>query len=274
VPVVGDGAARVQPVYVGDLGAAAVAVLERPDTARTVFELGGPRVYTYREIAALVLREIDRHKRIVGVPAGLMRVAGFFAEFRAGLALLAMRRALLPGPLPAAQQHPRLAALTAEGRLREAYELSAATSTCPKICGRICPQDRLCEGNCVIEFSGHGTVTIGSVEKYITDTAWKEGWVEADPPARRSGQSSASSARVRAAWRRPNSCARGLPGHVYDRHDRAGGLLTYGIPGFKLEKDVVMRRVQRCGRRRHLPLRLRGRQGHHAGASCAPHDAS
>ena len=81
VPVVGDGSARVQPVYVGDVGAAAVAVLARPETAKTVFELGGPRVYTYREIAALVLREIDRHKRIVGVPAGLMKIAGFFAEF-------------------------------------------------------------------------------------------------------------------------------------------------------------------------------------------------
>ena len=66
--------------------------------------------------------------------------------------------------------------LTAEGRLREAYELSNATSTMPEICGRICPQDRLCEGNCVIEFSGHGAVTIGSVEKFITDTAWQEGW--------------------------------------------------------------------------------------------------
>lgn len=81
VPVVGDGSAKVQPVYVGDVGAAAAAVLARPETARSVFELGGPRVYTYREIAALVLREIDRHKRIVGVPAGLMRIAGFFAEF-------------------------------------------------------------------------------------------------------------------------------------------------------------------------------------------------
>ena len=68
--------------------------------------------------------------------------------------------------------------LTAEGRLREAYELSQATNTFPEICGRICPQDRLCEGNCVIEQSGHGTVTIGSVEKYITETAWEEGWVQ------------------------------------------------------------------------------------------------
>ncbi len=81
LPVVGDGSARVQPVYVGDVGAAVVAVLERPDTAKSVFELGGPHVYTYREIGKLVLREIDRHKRIVGIPAGLMKIAGFFAEF-------------------------------------------------------------------------------------------------------------------------------------------------------------------------------------------------
>ena len=81
LPVVGNGSARVQPVYVGDVGSAVVAVLARPDTAKSVFELGGPRVYTYREIAALVLREIDRHKRIVGVPAGLMKIMGFFAEF-------------------------------------------------------------------------------------------------------------------------------------------------------------------------------------------------
>jgi glutamate synthase (NADPH/NADH) small chain len=79
--------------------------------------------------------------------------------------------------------------LTAEGRLQEAYEISQATNTFPEICGRICPQDRLCEGNCVIEFSGHGAVTIGSVEKYITDTAWEEGWVEPLDPAPDSGQS-------------------------------------------------------------------------------------
>lgn len=81
VPVVGNGSAKVQPVFCGDVGKAAVAVLARPETAKTVFELGGPRVYTYREIAALVLREIDRHKPIVGVPAPLMKIAGFFAEF-------------------------------------------------------------------------------------------------------------------------------------------------------------------------------------------------
>ncbi|MEM7631465.1 MAG: NAD(P)-dependent oxidoreductase, partial [Pseudomonadota bacterium] len=133
--------------------------------------------------------------------------------------------------------------LTAEGRLREAYEVSQATNTFPEICGRICPQDRLCEGNCVIEQSGHGTVTIGSVEKYITDTAWEEGWVKPITPARERAES------VGIIGAGPGGLAAadvlrraGVQVTVYDRYDRAGGLLTYGIPGFKLEKDVVMRR--------------------------------
>ena len=136
--------------------------------------------------------------------------------------------------------------LTAEGRLREAYELSNATSTMPEICGRICPQDRLCEGNCVIEFTGHGAVTIGSVEKFITDKAWEEGWVEPLVPGSPRGQSVG----VIGAGPAGLSAAEYLRGHgyevhVYDRHDRAGGLMIYGIPGFKLEKHVVMRRVER-----------------------------
>lgn len=134
--------------------------------------------------------------------------------------------------------------LTAEGRLKEAYEISQATNTFPEICGRICPQDRLCEGNCVIEQSGHGTVTIGSVEKYITDTAWEEGWVK---PITASAERSESVGIIGAG---PGGLAaadmlrrQGIQVTVYDRHDRAGGLLTYGIPGFKLEKDVVMKRI-------------------------------
>ncbi len=133
--------------------------------------------------------------------------------------------------------------LTAEGRLQEAYEVSQATNQFPEICGRICPQDRLCEGNCVIEQSGHGTVTIGSVEKYITDTAWEQGWVKPIVPyAERSesvGIIGAGPAGLAAAdvLRRA-----GVQVTIYDRYDRAGGLLTYGIPGFKLEKDVVERR--------------------------------
>jgi glutamate synthase (NADPH/NADH) small chain len=134
--------------------------------------------------------------------------------------------------------------LTAEGRLREAYELSQATNTFPEICGRICPQDRLCEGNCVIEQAGHGTVTIGAVEKYITDTAWEEGWVAPIAPARERPES------VGVIGAGPGGLAAadvlrraGVRVTVYDRYDRAGGLMTYGIPGFKLEKPVVMRRI-------------------------------
>ncbi len=135
--------------------------------------------------------------------------------------------------------------LTAEGRLQEAYEVAQSTNTFPEICGRICPQDRLCEGNCVIEKAGHGTVTIGAVEKYITDTAWEEGWVQPIRPATERPES------VGIIGAGPGGLAAadvlrraGVQVTVYDRYDRAGGLMTYGIPGFKLEKPVVMRRIQ------------------------------
>ncbi|MGB3177466.1 MAG: NAD(P)-dependent oxidoreductase [Albidovulum sp.] len=134
--------------------------------------------------------------------------------------------------------------LTAEGRLQEAYELSQATNTFPEICGRICPQDRLCEGNCVIEQSGHGTVTIGAVEKYLTDLAWDNGWIKPIKPAAERAES------VGIIGAGPGGLAaadvlrrQGLQVTVYDRYDRAGGLMTYGIPGFKLEKDAVMQRI-------------------------------
>lgn len=133
--------------------------------------------------------------------------------------------------------------LTAEGRLREAYDVSQATNTFPEICGRICPQDRLCEGNCVIEQSGHGTVTIGSVEKYITDTAWEEGWVTPPSPSREREESVGIIGAGPGGLAAADMLRRaGVQVTIYDRYDRAGGLLTYGIPGFKLEKDVVMRR--------------------------------
>lgn len=136
--------------------------------------------------------------------------------------------------------------LTAHGRLEEAYEISSATSNMPEVCGRICPQDRLCEGGCVIEQSGHGTVTIGAVERYITDTAWERGWVRPIRPMRELGQSvgiiGAGPAGLSAADKLRSA---GYKVTVYDRHDRAGGLLIYGIPNFKLEKDVVERRTKR-----------------------------
>ncbi|MEM6537169.1 MAG: NAD(P)-dependent oxidoreductase [Pseudomonadota bacterium] len=136
--------------------------------------------------------------------------------------------------------------LVAEGRLEEAYAVSAATNNMPEVCGRICPQDRLCEGACVIEQSGHGTVTIGSVETFITETAFENGWVPPlQPKAERSesiGIIGAGPAGLAAAEELRKE---GFKVTVYDRYDRVGGLLIYGIPGFKLEKSVVIRRVER-----------------------------
>ena len=136
--------------------------------------------------------------------------------------------------------------MTAEGRLEEAYELSQATNNMPEVCGRICPQDRLCEGNCVIEQSGHGTVTIGSVEKYITDTAWERGWIKPIKPARNLGRSIGIIGAGPAGFAAAEQLrVKGYDVTIYDRHDRAGGLLIYGIPNFKLEKDIVERRSKR-----------------------------
>jgi len=135
--------------------------------------------------------------------------------------------------------------LTAEGRLKDAYEISSATNSMPEVCGSICPQDRLCEGNCVIEQSGHGTVTIGAVEKFITNTAWENGWVEPIKPINEKKQSvgiiGAGPAGIAAAMELRKE---GYQITIYDRYDRAGGLLIYGIPNFKLDKSVVLRRTK------------------------------
>ena len=146
---------------------------------------------------------------------------------------------------PLSNNIPDWLKLTAEGRLKEAYELSQSTNNMPEVCGRICPQDRLCEGNCVIEQSGHGTVTIGSVEKFITDNAWDKGWVKPIKVERELTQSIGIIGSGPAGM----ACAeqlrkKGYQITIYDRCDRAGGLLIYGIPNFKLEKHVVERRTK------------------------------
>ena len=146
---------------------------------------------------------------------------------------------------PLSNNIPDWLKLTAEGRLKEAYELSQSTNNMPEVCGRICPQDRLCEGNCVIEQSGHGTVTIGSVEKYITEKAWENGWVKPINIINESNQSIG----IVGAGPAGLACGeelrkKGYQVTIYDRYDRAGGLLIYGIPNFKLEKHVVERRIK------------------------------
>ncbi len=146
---------------------------------------------------------------------------------------------------PLSNNIPDWLKLTAEGRYEEAYQLSQSTNNMPEVCGRICPQDRLCEGNCVIEQSGHGTVTIGSIEKYITEKAWENGWVK---PIEINSEKNESVGIIGSG---PAGLAcgeqlrkKGYNVTIYDRYDRAGGLLIYGIPGFKLEKHVVQRRIK------------------------------
>ena len=146
---------------------------------------------------------------------------------------------------PLSNNIPDWLKLTAEGRLEDAYELSQSTNNMPEVCGRICPQDRLCEGNCVIEQSGHGTVTIGSIEKYITETAWDKGWVKPIEIVEELNQSIG----IIGAGPAGLACGeelrkKGYQITIYDRYDRAGGLLIYGIPNFKLEKQVVNRRIK------------------------------
>jgi glutamate synthase (NADPH/NADH) small chain len=135
--------------------------------------------------------------------------------------------------------------MTAEGRLEEAYNLSASTNNMPEVCGSICPQDRLCEGNCVIEQSGHGTVTIGAVEKFLTNNAWENNWVKPVKPTSELKETigiiGAGPAGLAAAEQLRK---KGYQITVYDRYDRSGGLLIYGIPNFKLEKDIVLRRIK------------------------------
>src|SRR5579863_9170789 len=137
---------------------------------------------------------------------------------------------------------PNWLKLIEEGNLFEAAELSHKTNSLPEVCGRICPQDRLCEGACTLN-DGLGAVTIGAIEKYITDEAFKRGWKpdmsNVQPTSRRVAIVGAGPAGLGCA----DILARnGVKPVVFDRHPRIGGLLTFGIPPFKLEKEVVEKR--------------------------------
>ncbi len=157
--------------------------------------------------------------------------------------------------------------LTAENRLQEAYELSIATSSFPEICGRICPQDRLCEGSCVIE-EDFKSVTIGAVEAFITDHAFEQNWVQLIKPLRELSKS------VGIIGAGPCGLAaavvlrkKGYQVHVYDRYDRAGGLLIYGIPTFKLNKNIIVRRqewLEKSGVIFHFNTDISAQTDHHS----------
>ena len=179
------------------------------------------------------------------------RVAGYeeiYGQFDAEQAAIQSGRCLHCGnpycewKCPVHNYIPNWLQLVAEGNLLEAAELSNQTNTLPEICGRVCPQDRLCEGACTLN-DGFGAVTIGAVEKYITDKALEAGWRPDMSAVADTGKRVA----VVGAGPAGLGCADVLVRHgvrpvVYDRYPEAGGLLTFGIPGFKLEKHIVQRR--------------------------------
>ncbi|MCC7200738.1 MAG: glutamate synthase subunit beta [Gammaproteobacteria bacterium] len=176
------------------------------------------------------------------------RLAGFgeiYAQFEAPAAAEQAGRCLGCGnpfcewKCPVHNYIPNWLQLIADGKLFEAAELSHKTNSLPEVCGRICPQDRLCEGACTLN-DGFGAVTIGSIEKYITDEALKQGWRPdlsgVTPTGKRVAIIGAGPAGLGCA----DILARnGVTPVVFDRYERIGGLLTFGIPAFKLEKDVV-----------------------------------
>ncbi|KFN44229.1 FAD-dependent oxidoreductase [Arenimonas oryziterrae] len=139
---------------------------------------------------------------------------------------------------------PNWLTLVREGRLFEAAELAHETNPLPEICGRVCPQDRLCEGACTLN-TGFESVTIGSIEKYIVDTAFKQGWRPDLSNVRATGKRVAIIGAGPAGLACADRLARaGIAAHVFDRYEEIGGLLTFGIPPFKLEKEVIATRRQ------------------------------
>ncbi len=137
---------------------------------------------------------------------------------------------------------PNWLKLVAEGNIKEAAEMSHRTNSLPEICGRICPQDRLCEGACTLN-DDFGAVTIGAIEKYISDTAFAEGW----RPDMSAVKDTNKRVAIIGAGPAGLGCAdilarNGVKAIVFDRHPEIGGLLTFGIPEFKLEKTIVQNR--------------------------------
>lgn len=137
---------------------------------------------------------------------------------------------------------PQWLELVTEGKIFEAADLCHQTNSLPEMCGRVCPQDRLCESACTLN-DEFGAVTIGNIEKYITDTAFEQGWTPDLSNVIKTGKKVA----VIGAGPAGLACADVLTRHgvdcvVFDKHSEIGGLLTFGIPSFKLEKDVIKRR--------------------------------
>ena len=138
---------------------------------------------------------------------------------------------------------PNWLKLVDEGRINEAAELSHQTNSLPEVCGRVCPQDRLCEGACTLQQGNFGAVTIGQVERYISETAFAQGWRPDMSQVVATGKRVAVIGAGPAGLGCADVLARnGVKAVVFDRYEEIGGLLTFGIPEFKMEKGVMTRR--------------------------------
>ena len=153
---------------------------------------------------------------------------------------------------------PQWLKLVRDGRIEEAAELMYETNPLPEVCGRICPQDRLCEGDCTLE-TGFEAVTIGAIERWATDEALRRGWrpnVTAQPTGKRVAVIGAGPAGLSVADRLVRA---GVEATVFDRYEEIGGLLTFGIPPFKLDKSIIRTRrdvLETMGVRFHLKTEI------------------
>ncbi len=202
-----------------------------------------------------------RMPREIDVPVRVLGWNEIYGSFEAPQAVEQSARCLDCGnpycewKCPVHNYIPNWLTLVREGRLFEAAELAHETNPLPEICGRVCPQDRLCEGDCTLN-TGFEAVTIGSIEKYIVDEAFKQGWRPDLSQVRATGKRVA----VIGAGPAGLACAdrlvrAGIEAHVFDRYEEIGGLLTFGIPPFKLEKHVIATRrgvLEAMGVRFHL----------------------
>ena len=199
--------------------------------------------FQFLELPRRLPRELD-------IPVRLLGWKEIYGEFEAPQAVEQSARCLDCGnpycewKCPVHNYIPNWLALLREGRLFEAAELAHQTNPLPEICGRVCPQDRLCEGACTLN-TGFESVTIGALEKYIVDTAFRQGWRPDLSQVRASGKRVAVIGAGPAGLACADRLARaGIEAHVFDRYEEIGGLLSFGIPPFKLEKSVVATRRQ------------------------------
>jgi glutamate synthase (NADPH/NADH) small chain len=202
-----------------------------------------------------------RMPRELAVPVRVLGWKEIYGQYEAAQACEQSARCLDCGnpycewKCPVHNYIPNWLTLVREGRLFEAAELAHATNPLPEICGRVCPQDRLCEGACTLN-TGFESVTIGSLEKYIVDTAFQQGWRPDLSHVRATGKRVAVIGAGPAGLACADRLARaGIEAHVFDRYEEIGGLLTFGIPPFKLEKEVIATRrgvLEAMGVRFHL----------------------